>query len=430
MRSVQHRAQAALRRDGLARNVAWLAGGSLVGQGATLVAAPLLARQYGPQAFGVLAVFTAVVSILAAAGSLRLDAAIIIPPDDEDATALAWLALTAGAVTAGAVLATTAVAPQLSRALGVTGLASLWWLVAAATLVTVLAQVATSWLVRLRAYPWIAFRNAAQGTTAGTTQIGAGLLTHQPIGLVAGFTVGQLAAAGGLLSPRGLFRQPFPSRRQLARMLARYRRFAILGTGSALLNTTGQQAPLLLISALYGSTTVGLLGLALRVLATPVALLGTAVANAFRGELSARRREGGEPLAPFLRKTTLGLAAAGAAPALLLVIAGPQLFSLAFGSRWTAAGGFAQALAVAYWAQFVASPVSQTLPVLERQGLQLGWDAGRLVLVLAAPLLVWAGGGNAHAAVLVLSAAQVVAYAWLFALCHGAASQADTSVTI
>jgi O-antigen/teichoic acid export membrane protein len=77
-----------------------------------------------------------------------------------------------------------------------------------------------------------------------------------------------------------------------------------------------------------------------------------------------------------------------------VVVAGPQLFALVFGSAWTEAGRFAQFLAFISLSQLVVNPVAQTLTVLDRQEIQLAWDAlcfGMLLLVfLAAQQLTWA----------------------------------------
>jgi hypothetical protein len=54
-----------------------------------------------------------------------------------------------------------------------------------------------------------------------------------------------------------------------------------------------------------------------------------------------------------------------------LIIIGPQLFALAFGSAWPEAGRFAQWLALMSLAKLVVNPVAQSLTILYRQDIQL-----------------------------------------------------------
>jgi O-antigen/teichoic acid export membrane protein len=100
----------------------------------------------------------------------------------------------------------------------------------------------------------------------------------------------------------------------------------------------------------------------------------------------------------------------------LVVIAGPQLFALVFGSVWTEAGRFAQFFAFTSLGQLVISPVAQTLTVIERQDVQFTWNAlrfGTLLLVfLAAHQLTW----PPLLTIAVLSAAMTICHVLLFVL--------------
>jgi O-antigen/teichoic acid export membrane protein len=107
-----------------------------------------------------------------------------------------------------------------------------------------------------------------------------------------------------------------------------------------------------------------------------------------------------------------------------LSVAGPWAFGWVFGGQWERAGSYAQLLAVAFLAQFVASPVTNVLNLVERQGLALIWEVVRLVLVVGVPWLVWLLGGSdlagvaGYAGVLVFSYGGVLALVW-WVLRHG-----------
>src|SRR5919108_2454956 len=69
----------------VARSLALVGGATAVGQGAIVLAAPILARLYDPYAFGVLGAYAGVVSVLVAVSSLRFDYAIPIADNPDEA---------------------------------------------------------------------------------------------------------------------------------------------------------------------------------------------------------------------------------------------------------------------------------------------------------------------------------------------------------
>ena len=77
-----------LPRGNVARNLAVVGGASVIGQGVLVLAAPVLARLYDPEAFGVYAVFAAILSVLLAASSLRYDLAVPLAQDRSEAVHL------------------------------------------------------------------------------------------------------------------------------------------------------------------------------------------------------------------------------------------------------------------------------------------------------------------------------------------------------
>jgi O-antigen/teichoic acid export membrane protein len=111
----------------------------------------------------------------------------------------------------------------------------------------------------------------------------------------------------------------------------------------------------------------------------------------------------------------------------LLVLFGPNLFALVFSESWRTAGTYARTLAPMFLLQMVASPLSQTLNVLERQDLQLGWDTARLLIVLAVLMAARTYGWSDVAAVAALGAGLASMYGALLGLTWFAIRQARRS---
>ena len=88
-----------MRLRGAWGGVSRIALGSLVGQGLVLLSYPFLTRLYDTSEFGLLTVFSSLVTIIGIVSSAALNRAIPIPPSDSEAADVAWAALVAVTIT-------------------------------------------------------------------------------------------------------------------------------------------------------------------------------------------------------------------------------------------------------------------------------------------------------------------------------------------
>jgi O-antigen/teichoic acid export membrane protein len=78
-------------RSKFVRNVAVVASGTAASQAIAIAFSPLITRLYGPDAFGILGAFLAIVSVLTPIAALSYPIAIVLPKEDVDARGLARL---------------------------------------------------------------------------------------------------------------------------------------------------------------------------------------------------------------------------------------------------------------------------------------------------------------------------------------------------
>jgi O-antigen/teichoic acid export membrane protein len=400
--------------------------GSVAGQGLVLLSYPFLTRLYDPADFGLLTVFTAIVGIIGVVSAASLESAIPIPKDVKEAVAVAWAGLfSVGIVASCTVIVGLVAGAQIATLLGVPRLSELWWLVSVTVLAIGVYLVFSEWMIRNRSYGRLGRRNLLQGLGQVSTQLGLGLAGVKPLGLLLGLPVGRIFGIGGVAVQGGLLRQPIPKLSAVKAAVRRYRRFPLVASWSNLLNTIGLEVPLLVIAALYGDVQAGLIGLTVRVIAGPATIIGQAVSQVFTGEVGARLRDTTAPLAPWVKGGVLRLFALGTLPTVVLILFGPDLFRFVFGEQWVDAGRYAQLLAVAYLAAFCVGPITPTLFLLERQGLELTWVIVRLTLTIGAPLVCGLVGAPITLAIILLSLAHVLSYTLLFALTMQASRSAD-----
>ena len=222
--------------------------------------------------------------------------------------------------------------------------------------------------VRRRRFGLIAQRNLLQSVTTVATQAIAGVLGLSVGGLISGLGLGQALGAAGLLSGSGLRTQPartgmgITNLRQVAR---HYRRFPLILAPSGLVNVAGLTLPVLFVASYYGLEVAGWLGLTQRVLSLPVSLIGAAVGQVYISALAEKVRTGEAGAAKLFSRTSRRLASIGIVGGSLLLVLGPLVFTLVFGTEWAESGAYAQALSINLVFQFFAGPLSQTIVILE-----------------------------------------------------------------
>jgi O-antigen/teichoic acid export membrane protein len=204
---------------------------------------------------------------------------------------------------------------------------------------------------------------------------------------------------------------------------ARHAYTATASSFSGLMNVVANQAPLLLMTAFFGTAQSGLLMLAIRLISAADVLIGIAVGQVFLGEAAARFRESPQALRVLFRNTVLGLAIPSAVVSAAIWVLAPLVVPRLFGSAWADTGLYARYLALRFLASVVCSPVSTVAFILGKQGQQVVWEISRMAAILIG--FWWCGAAQLgpRTAVLVYSLVSFAAYAaWLLVLGHHVAN--------
>jgi len=159
-------------------------------------------------------------------------------------------------------------------------------------------------------------------------------------------------------------------------------RFPLYSMPGNFINSFAAQLPLFIIIARFGPASVAFYALTLKVLAGPIGLLANSVLTVFKEQAGRDFREQGNCKDAY-QYTLKSLTILAILPALLLGVFGEQFFAIAFGQEWGAAGRYAQILTPMFFMRFVASPLSYTLYLSQRQHHALIWQAGILTMTWA-----------------------------------------------
>jgi len=355
--------------------------GTALGQGALVLAAPILARLFDPQDFGILSVYAAVLSVLVAVASLRFDLAIPIardPVESIDLLVVSVVLAVASSLVVGAVLLLWGV--QLFTALGVPSMGPFLWLLPVALLVAGVTQALASWAVYHRKFAEIGRLRAVQGLGQAAIQALLGFFHAGPLGLVVGDLAGRALGTGQLL--RSLFTDLRSTDLDVGRIRTSSKErwgFARVMTAASLLSALSLQVPFLLIPALFDLESSGQYFLAYRVLVLPASLVSAAVSSVFFGEASFRRADSGK-LHDLARTVAVSLFIFSIPTYGIVALFGGDLFRVVFGPEWDAAGLYAQILAPSLVLWSVASPMSSLPLVGRRERESLAFTAAELGL--------------------------------------------------
>lgn len=380
-----------LPRGRFTRRLAWLTGGTLVGQLLLVAVMPLLTRLYIPEDFGLFAVLGALNGIFGLVMAGRYEFAIPLAAKDDEAAALVVLgSLIALLLTLLSLLLVWGLGETLAELTGMPALVPLLWLLPPILLATGLGQPFEYWSIRRETLRLNSASRVIQLGGQAVSQAIFGVMGTGALGLTLGYGLGYLGRLAVFLvtlpvCDRAALMATQPAQmRRLARSLRKYPTYS---TASSLLRAATQFLPVILLAALYGPAIAGGFDVAQRILTVPVRLLSGAASQVFLVE--AAQRTAAEVLRLFVRVVPrfLLLGFAGMAP---LLLAGPWLFALVFGEPWREAGSFAQALVAAQLARFVAIPVSQSFNVFGRQDLEFSSALlNGLALVSSFALIGW-----------------------------------------
>lgn len=411
---------AGLKGSKFASGIAVLAGGAAVGQLILLAASPALTRLYTPADFATLGLYISILTIVVVGSSLRYELAIPVARSQPAAQVVVALCFLLLAVVTGIVTPVFAINWWYGFFWDERAAFFLMIFVPLGTMLVGTYQILSYWAIRQKQFALIARTKLYQAVMACAAQLGLGVLGVGLPGLLSGQLLGQ--ASGSLSFAKLLARDPQARKGSLTwrRVLAlarKYRAYAFVSLPASMLSSVTLNLPAIAMVTLYSGGVAGGFVLAQRVIATPLVVLGNAVAQAYYGTASELCRSNSGGLRILFVKTSMHLALVGLAPTLVILSFGEEIFSIVFGKEWNEAGLLARFMIVGFYFQFVVSPLSQSLNIIQRQRLHLIWGALRLSVIVLLILGAFFFSLEPLALVAVLSVTMAAFYAVLFFVC-------------
>lgn len=370
-------------RQDFFRNLLTLLSGTTLAQAVPLLAMPLLSRLYSPDDFGIASVFLSLSGILAVVSTARYELAIMLPPEDQKASALLHSALIintlfcvllmAGALAFGDRLAVLSGEPRLAQ-----------WMPYVALSVWLLGcyQCVTYWANRKKVFSGIAWAGVTQSGTGTGIKIGLGLKNASAFGLIWGSVIGQafaLLTGCYVVLKKSPPHLRLPNREQALGLLKKYSVYPKYNLPHAFMNTLSGSFPVFVFTTWFSTEISGLFGFVLTVGFRPLSLFTQSMLQVLSQKIIEAAHQGRD--IGVMVKKSVTATARWFAPALLVVgVFAPWLFGLVFGSEWREAGVYLQYLLPWFFMTLLVGPLSFLPEMFFRQKKAMLIDLIYLVL--------------------------------------------------
>jgi lipopolysaccharide exporter len=356
------------------KNLGTLMGGTALAGIIPILAAPIIARLYSPESYGIFGLFTGLSTLIGIIAYSHYPQSIMIIKEDNSAKQAVWFSLF---FTAAVSVLTLIIIFVLYNYISeyANGVLKIWFFfIPFSVFLSGVNNVLNNWANRIKHYRRLASNRIIQSFLTLLTQIVFGLYFKTELGIMIGFFIGQIVGIILLwfdfTSKENEINIGKPNLTECKNIAIEFKKLAVLSVPIEMLNNLANQAPIFLLQKYGGSIAVGNYSYATKFLTLPIQFISNSFGDVFKQKSSQAYHETGDARSLFF-KTFKVLILLGFIPYLILGFFSPQLFAFFFGDKWQTAGAFASALSLLYFMKFVVSPLTFTIFLAKKFTLDL-----------------------------------------------------------
>ena len=353
------------------KNLAILTSGTIIAQFVLVAISPLLTRIYSVEELGLFALLASLISLFTPVMNARYDISIVNAKTLKEANALAVAAFAISLIFSFLLFLGlffyNILFPKTFSELG------LWiYLLIPIFVLLGLTNVLTSYNNRYLQYKLISKVSVIRSTVQALTQILFGLTKLGIIGL----TISQFLSVLMSIKTQAKFafdeRETFKGLKytDIISVIRIYKNQALFSTPAIFLNSLSNSMLVFFITILYGVIELGYFSIAFKVLGLPIVIISVNVAKVYFEKANRELNDRGNFSSTY-NKTFLLLSSISIPFFIILMLVSSDLFELVFGEGWGRAGTFVAILAPMYLIKFVASSLSLSLILVNKQKVEL-----------------------------------------------------------
>ena len=403
-------------RNSFARNALYTFSDAAVNILSQLILTPVIARIYGPAAYGVYGLFTSITSAMAGLGTLGYTAAFVLPREERDFRALFRAA---GTLLLGLCLLSLPLflVPTLLYTLFPSWSVLGAWCMLVPWMALVLGgtRMMAAWTMRVKAFSF--FARVGPSTNVGLRLLNMvlGMANKGAAwGLMAGdIAVRSLAALWYALHLRRYGLAKLFQRREHAPVLATalaYRQYPLYVFPAQWLAELALNLPVYALIALGDPVAVGRFTLAGSLLLMPLRLFGYSLSSVFIRKATDLERDDPVALAAFVRRMYVRFRFIGLLPFMGLMFFGDVVFSVVLGGEWAVSGAYCGVMGPFYLFRLLSEPIASIYNAKRQERALFLFGAGLFAANAIALAAAVRWGGTPGAVIGIFAGVNALAY--------------------
>lgn len=343
-------------------NISKLMSGTIVAQLITFAALPVLARIYSKEAFGLLALFSAVVMFISSFATLKYDTALLLPKEDQDAYALLKLSnIVTIFITSISVLI-------LSLPISFLGQYNdMAFLVGLGVLFNINYNNSALWNNRYNCFNYTAISKVLQAFFIFLFQF----LFYRFFslkGLIVGNLIGLSISGLYLIYTRKSNWKIYCNItiKDMKFQAKRYIDFPKYFTLSNAILSFSAHLPIFVFAKYMSLTQVGLYAIALKIIEQPVNLIASSMRSVILGEMVKKKREN-KPILKWYRKLQLILFLISCMVSLFIMLFIGWFIDMFLGKDWSSVALYSKCLIPMFIGMMIAAPGIAAVRIFEMQ---------------------------------------------------------------
>ncbi|SDI33916.1 Membrane protein involved in the export of O-antigen and teichoic acid [Planococcus glaciei] len=395
------------------RNVAVMATGTAMAQIIYMALSPIITRMYGPEAYGLMGAFMAIVAIIGPVAALTYPFAIVLPKKNKEAHGLMQISfmISIGSAAALAMLLLF-FSDFIVNWFNLKHLSSFLFLLPFIALFSGMLQIAEGWLIRTKQFKVTARVTVIQALIVQGSIVLIGIYYPEATVLIiiTALAIGFKAVMMISLSQIPFLKQTtigWKNLTELKELATKHKDFPAFRAPEVFLDAITLGVPILLLANFFGPASAGFYSIGYTVLSVPAQLIGKSVGDVFYPRISDAKNNG-ENMTKLIKQATFYLGLAGIVPYLVIIVFGPWLFSFVFGENWWTAGEYARWMALWMFFRFLNSASLTALPALSAQAFLLCSTVIFLIAKISAFLIGLYVFSSALAAIIIAAIAEAV----------------------
>lgn len=350
--------------------------GTVIAQAIPFALHPLLRRLYSAEDFGAMAVYLNIFGVITIVSALRYEAAIVLPKRDNEAANVLSLAFIINIFFSLLVLLSLVFFKKeiITFINFPEKYANFLFFLPFASLFFGAYQSINYWLIRHKAFKASTSNKIIRRVVEGATQTALGFVKF-PGGLFIGDLLGNFSNA--LSGIRQSFKNKFSfssiSVKKIKFVSKKYDEYPKYNVLPTLLSSAANVLPFLIINKIYSTEVVGYLDLSKLVLSIPLIFISATISQVLFQQITEKKHNKMSVKAD-LRNVLAILLLVIVLEIIIILFAGPWLFSFVFGEQYSLSGEFSQILIFSFVLNFIGSTFSSVFITFEKIKLNSVWQ--------------------------------------------------------